>query len=53
MKIKTMKQNCNNCKYFVTYEDDLLLNDLGDCLRYPKDERKFNTDWCGEWKKRK
>jgi len=25
----------------------------GDCRRFPKKERKYNDDWCGEFRKQK
>jgi hypothetical protein len=46
-----MKQNCKNCKYYIVY-DDGLIEDMGDCFRYPKEEKKHIEDWCGEWKKK-
>ena len=47
-----MKQTCRNCKYWKECENNILKYNIGDCRRFPKNERMYDNEWCGEWKKK-
>lgn len=46
---------CEDCKYWVK---DIELSQkhqiqwYGFCHRYPRKEEKYESDWCGEYKKK-
>ncbi|MCD6346468.1 MAG: hypothetical protein J7L96_03510 [Bacteroidales bacterium] len=41
------KETCTTCKFF----DYKIKGAFGDCLRYPRAERKSKSGWCGEHQK--
>jgi protein-arginine kinase activator protein McsA len=42
------KESCGECRYFVPVEN--WDNKRGVCKRFPKNEGKFASDYCGEYR---
>jgi rubredoxin len=38
--------NCKTCKYWYTPRN---FDSMGICRRYPFEQKKLPSDWCGEY----
>lgn len=42
---------CGTCRFWSAYGSGEIALPIGDCLRFPRAERKLSNEWCGEYQR--